>query len=328
MPEIVALTAALADAREHGVAAVLIGHVADKLHDKHGLADARAAEQADLATLGVGREQVYDLDAGLQYLRGGGDIREGGSLTVNGHILLRVDRPLLVDRLADDVEHTAESGLADGHFNRRARIDGGAAAGHTVGGEQRDAADAVLTYMLHSLHDDLAVFKLHLYCVIDIRHLAGRKLYVNDRAYDPSDDAVFHSITSYEGVLRGLALNLLFLLFERRGTAHDLGYLRRDCGLTGAVELEVKLADEALRAVGSGGHGRHSGRVLAAFGIQQYAHHLVVQIQLHHILKNAVCVRSEDEHLTRSLFPGRRRRRQKLHMARLLTQSAYITLIH
>jgi hypothetical protein len=37
----------------------------------HGLAHARTAEQADLAALGVGREQVDDLDAGDQDLRFG-----------------------------------------------------------------------------------------------------------------------------------------------------------------------------------------------------------------------------------------------------------------
>jgi hypothetical protein len=37
--------------------------------DQHGLADARAAEEADLAALGVGRQQVDDLDAGDEDLR-------------------------------------------------------------------------------------------------------------------------------------------------------------------------------------------------------------------------------------------------------------------
>ena len=56
--EVVALARALADAGEHRVAAVRLGDVVDQLHDQHGLADAGAAEQADLAALGIGREQV------------------------------------------------------------------------------------------------------------------------------------------------------------------------------------------------------------------------------------------------------------------------------
>ena len=46
-----------------------LGDVVDELHDQHGLADAGAAEEADLAALGVGREQIDDLDAGDEDLR-------------------------------------------------------------------------------------------------------------------------------------------------------------------------------------------------------------------------------------------------------------------
>ena len=67
-PEVVALARALAHAAERGQAAVLLGDVVDQLLDEHGLAHAGAAEQADLAALGVGREQVHDLDAGLEDL--------------------------------------------------------------------------------------------------------------------------------------------------------------------------------------------------------------------------------------------------------------------
>ena len=66
--EVVALAGALADAGEHRIAAMRLGDVVDQLHDQHRLADAGAAEQADLAALGVRREQVHDLDAGDQDL--------------------------------------------------------------------------------------------------------------------------------------------------------------------------------------------------------------------------------------------------------------------
>ena len=66
--EVVALAGPLADAGEHRHAAVRLGDVVDQLHDQHGLADAGTAEQADLAALEVGGEQVDDLDAGDQHL--------------------------------------------------------------------------------------------------------------------------------------------------------------------------------------------------------------------------------------------------------------------
>ena len=53
--EVGALTGALADAGEHRHATVVCGDPVDHLLDEHGLADAGAAEQADLAALHVRR---------------------------------------------------------------------------------------------------------------------------------------------------------------------------------------------------------------------------------------------------------------------------------
>ena len=69
--EVVAFAGALADAGEHRIAAVRLRDVVDQFLNQHGLADAGAAEQADLAALGVGREQVDDLDAGDENFRFG-----------------------------------------------------------------------------------------------------------------------------------------------------------------------------------------------------------------------------------------------------------------
>jgi hypothetical protein len=84
-----ALAGALADAGEHRVAAVFGGDVADELLNQHRLAHAGAAEEADLAALLVGGEQVDDLDAGDEHF---GVLRvllvEGGGGAVDGHRLL------------------------------------------------------------------------------------------------------------------------------------------------------------------------------------------------------------------------------------------------
>ena len=66
--EVVPLAGALADAGEHREAAALLRDVVHELHEEHGLADAGAAEEADLAAAEVGGEQVDDLDAGLERL--------------------------------------------------------------------------------------------------------------------------------------------------------------------------------------------------------------------------------------------------------------------
>ena len=56
------LTGALANAGKHRVTVVLGGDVIDQFLDQNGLADTGAAEQADLTALGVGADQIHDLD--------------------------------------------------------------------------------------------------------------------------------------------------------------------------------------------------------------------------------------------------------------------------
>ena len=65
---------------------MLGGHVVDQLLDQHGLADTGTAEQADLAALGVGSQQVDDLDAGLQNFSCRFLLRKAGGLAVDGPV--------------------------------------------------------------------------------------------------------------------------------------------------------------------------------------------------------------------------------------------------
>src|SRR5438128_1747332 len=74
---------------EHRDTAVVCRDAVDHLLDEDGLADAGAAEQADLAALHVRGQQVDDLDAGLEQLRLGLELVERGRLAV--------DRPALGD---------------------------------------------------------------------------------------------------------------------------------------------------------------------------------------------------------------------------------------
>ena len=55
-----------------------------------GLADARAAEQADLAAAQIGLEQIDDLDAGLEHFELGGLLFERRRRAVNRIVLLGV----------------------------------------------------------------------------------------------------------------------------------------------------------------------------------------------------------------------------------------------
>ena len=110
--EIVAFAGALADAGEHRITAVRLGDVVDELHDQHGLADAGAAEQADLAALGVRRQQIDDLDAGVQNLRfRRPDRHRTAPADGCARSLSVLTGPSFVDRLADDVDDAAEQCL-------------------------------------------------------------------------------------------------------------------------------------------------------------------------------------------------------------------------
>ena len=119
--EVVALARALADAGEHRDAAVELGDVVDQLHDDDGLADAGAAERADLAALQERADQIDDLDAGGQHLRRRRLIGERRRRPMNRVALLGLDRSALVDRVAGHVEDASHHAVADRHRDRRRR---------------------------------------------------------------------------------------------------------------------------------------------------------------------------------------------------------------
>jgi len=144
------------DAAEHRHTAVLHGDVVDQLHDDDGLADAGAAEEANLAALQVRLEQVDDLDAGLEHAQLRGLLFERRCGTMNRPALLRLDRPIrVVHRLAEHVEDAAERLGPHGHRDRGAGIDRGHATRHAVGRLHRHRAHTILAEVLLDLADDV-----------------------------------------------------------------------------------------------------------------------------------------------------------------------------
>ena len=75
-PEVGAFAGPLADAGEHRVTAVRAGDAGDQLGEDDRLAEAGTAEQAGLAAADERREQVDDLDAGLEQLGLGREVGE------------------------------------------------------------------------------------------------------------------------------------------------------------------------------------------------------------------------------------------------------------
>ncbi len=151
--KVVALAGALADAGEHRETAMGLGDVVDQLLDQHGLADAGAAEQADLAAAGVGRQKVDDLDAGHQDLRFRALVGEFRCGLVDGAACLGFDRAGLVHGLADDVHDASEGFFTDRNGNRLAGIGHFLAAHQTLCGVHGDGPDGVFSEVLGHFED-------------------------------------------------------------------------------------------------------------------------------------------------------------------------------
>ena len=186
MIEVVAFARALADAGEHGIAAVRLGDVVDQLLDDHGLADAGAAEQADLAALGVRRQQIDDLDAGDENFRFRRLVGVGGRGRMDRAPLLVRHRAGLVDGIADHVHDAAERAVADRHRDRLAGIGDLLAAHQAFAGVHGDGAHGQLAEMLGDLEHQAVALVLGLERIENRRQFAV-ELHVDNGADDLRD---------------------------------------------------------------------------------------------------------------------------------------------
>ena len=82
--QVVSLTGTLTYAGEDREAVILLGDIVNQLHDQDRFAYTRAAEEADLSTLGVGLQEVNHLDAGVEHLLRGGQFLKFGGLPMDG----------------------------------------------------------------------------------------------------------------------------------------------------------------------------------------------------------------------------------------------------
>ena len=111
---------------------MLQGDVVDQFHHVDGLAHAGAAEQADLAALGKGADQIDNLDARLQQFVRGGQVFITRRRAVNRGAFLLTDGTALVDGVAQHI-HDATQGLTPyGYGNRRAGVFNAQAARQTL----------------------------------------------------------------------------------------------------------------------------------------------------------------------------------------------------
>src|SRR5918997_444588 len=161
--EVVPLAGALADAGEDTRTLVLQGDVVDQLGDNDRLADARAAEETNLAAPPDRAEEVHDLDAGDELLGLGGEILETRGGAVDRPVVLRgLDRALLVHRLAEDVQHPPEDVISHGDGYGVARVVHVQAATEAIRGGHRHGADHIVAEELLDLEGQLLLLVVHL----------------------------------------------------------------------------------------------------------------------------------------------------------------------
>src|SRR5438128_2273577 len=161
---------------EDGDASVLLGDVVDELHDQEGLASPGGTEEAGLAALGVGLEEVDHLDPRLEHLDIRGLLFEGRRRAVDRIGLLRVDRGALVHGLADDVQDAAQRLTAHRDRDRAARVLDPHASREARGRGHRDCPHLALAHVLrHLQHEPLRVGE-------DVLHLDALHL---DRVVNP-----------------------------------------------------------------------------------------------------------------------------------------------
>jgi hypothetical protein len=160
---------------------VLLGDVSDQLLDEDRLAQSGAAEQADLAALDEGGDQVHDLEAGLEDLDRRNELTELRRVAVDRPALpVRRSAVHLVDRLADHVPEAAERRIPDRHRDRRARVEDVDAAGDAVRRVHRHRTHAVVSEVLLHLRDEhasrfaVARWDLDMEGVVDLGKLVGK----------------------------------------------------------------------------------------------------------------------------------------------------------
>src|SRR6266481_6392023 len=192
-PQVVAFASALAHAREHGNAAVLHRDVVNQLHDENGLADARTAEEADLAAFQIRLDQIDDFDSCLEHFESGGLIFERWRWAMNRVVSIAHDRAELIDGLAENIHDAAECRAPHWNLDPFSEIVRFHAANHALDRLHRDGADAAFPEVLLHLCRHIkglrhvVAFAGTAHGVINRREVPRFKLNVHDGADDLYD---------------------------------------------------------------------------------------------------------------------------------------------
>ncbi len=191
---------------------MFVGNVPDQLLDDNGLANPSASKQPDLAALGEGRQEVDDLDAGLQDLPGRTLFRYGWRRTMDRVVVLGLNRAHFINRLAKDIKKPAQGCSSHRDHDRRLGIQRLYPAPQAVRRRHSHTPDHIVPSVLQGLQGHVELFGQGCFDVsvliftgdLDgmkkVRKLPRRKFNVYNRTDNLNNMAVVfsihHSITS------------------------------------------------------------------------------------------------------------------------------------
>jgi hypothetical protein len=181
--KVVALAGTLTHTGKHRVTTVCLGDVVDQFHDQNGLAHAGTTEQADLAALGVRRQQVHDLDARHEDFGFRRLLDEFRCFLVDGALGLGLDRTGFVNRLADHVHDAAKGFVTHRHLDRRAGVGHVLTTHQAFGGVHGDGAHGVFAQVLRHFQNQPVTAIVGFQRVENFRQVT-RELHVDDSAHD------------------------------------------------------------------------------------------------------------------------------------------------
>jgi hypothetical protein len=215
---------------------VLLGDVVDELEHRDGLADARAAEEADLAAAAVGASRSMTLMpvSNISTLTDWSTNLGAGRWM--GSDFLALTGPFSSTGSPTTLRIRPRTLAAHRHHDRTLRVLDGHAAHEAVGRVHGDAAHAVLAEVLGHLDDEVAGLVADRRVRdakrrVDLGQIAALEVDVDDGA-DDLDDA------SLRGSRDSMLMIVLPLPFQSFRAADDLHQLLRDGRLAARLYLQ------------------------------------------------------------------------------------------
>lgn len=183
--KIVTLSGTLTDTSEHGETTMLLGDVVNELHNEHSLSDTSTTEETNLSSLGVGTQQVDDLNTSHENIIAGTEVNVCGGGSVDGgtdlkynmlittqeiHCLMCVwtdyvprkfkfalityislDLTTSINGVTEHVHNATQGSISDGDTDRGSGGNANLSSDETLSHIHSNATDNTITKMLGNL---------------------------------------------------------------------------------------------------------------------------------------------------------------------------------